>query len=63
MKDSIEKLIEDANAKQQFWFEASNNPTALEITSKTRKEALILANYFEGKYDGLCDALRICTPM
>ena len=63
MKDSIEKLIEEAAAKQNFWFKASSNSVALEVTSKTRKEALILANYFEGKYDGLCDALRISTPM
>jgi hypothetical protein len=53
------KMIKDAEQRRLFWSNAHNNPVALEATDTTKEQASNTANYFEGKYDGLCEALRI----
>ena len=53
------KMIKDAEQRRDFWSNAHNNPVALEATDTTKEQASNTANYFEGKYDGLCEALRI----
>jgi hypothetical protein len=55
------KMIKDAEQRRLFWSNAHNNPVALEATDTTKQQASNTANYFEGKYDGLCEALRINT--
>lgn len=58
MPKTIKSLIYEAEAKQQMWLEFSEDETALKDRNKTREEALRLADYFEGKVDGLTEALR-----
>ena len=53
---TIESLIHEAEIKWDFWRGVSDDPQALEDRGKTREEAIILANFFEGRFDGLCDA-------
>jgi hypothetical protein len=56
---SLSGMIEDAEIRRDFWSKAQFNPVALEATNTTKEQASCTANYFEGKYDGLCEALRI----
>ncbi len=52
-------MINDAEIKRQFWLDVAGDPQALKDRNKTEYDCYILAKYFEGKYDGLCDALRL----
>ena len=58
---TLHSLINDAEIKKQFWLDVANDPQALKDRNKTKEDADVLANYFEGKYDGLCEALRLKT--
>ena len=58
---TLHSLINEAEIKRQFWLDVANDPQALKDRNKTKEDADVLANYFEGKYDGLCDALRLNT--
>jgi hypothetical protein len=53
------KMIKDAEQRHEFWSKAQFNTVALEATNTKKEQASNTANYFEGKYDGLCEALRI----
>lgn len=55
---TIHGLMNEAELKRQFWLEVADDPQALLDRNKTKAEAENLASYFEGRYDGLCDALR-----
>ena len=56
---ALRDMINDAEISRKFWEDAANDPEALRALDKSRDRALMLENYFEGKYDGLCDALRL----
>jgi hypothetical protein len=53
---TIKSLIEEADRKWDMWLEIADDPQALTDRNKTREEAICLANFFEGRFDGLCDA-------
>jgi hypothetical protein len=53
------KMIKDADQRRMFWSNAQFNSVALEATNTTKAQAINTANYFEGKHDGLCEALNI----
>ena len=55
---TLRSMISEAESKRQLWLAISNDPDALKDRGKTKEEAVILANYFEGKYDGLCDVSK-----
>ena len=58
---TLQSLISEAEQKSDMWKQIADDPQALTDREKTREEALMLANYFEGRADGLCDALT--TPL
>ena len=58
---TLTTLINDAEIKRQLWLDIANDPQALKDRGKTKEDAGVLASYFEGKYDGLCEALRLNT--
>ena len=51
---SIKSLIHEAETKWSMWIEISESEEFLTDRGKTKQEALMLANFFEGKFDGLC---------
>lgn len=61
MVKTIHSLINEARTKQEFWEDTANDKVALEDRGKTKEEAIFLANYFEGKFDGLCEAKKYIT--
>lgn len=61
MIKTITSLINEARTKQEFWQDTARDAEALEDRNKTKEEAIILANYFEGKFDGLCEARKFVT--
>lgn len=58
---TLHGMINDAEIKRQFWVDTAEDPQALKDREKTKEQALNLASYFEGKYDALCEALRLST--
>jgi len=56
MSKTIKSLLHEAELKWDMWREISDDPQALEDRMITREDAIILANYFEGRFDALCDA-------
>ncbi len=56
MAKTMQSLIHEAESKWQLWLEVAEDPQALEDRNKTKEEAVVLANFFEGRFDGLCDA-------
>jgi hypothetical protein len=52
------ELIDLAN-KSSFWTKASNDSQLLLEKNKTREEALQLAKYFDGKYNGFLEVNRL----
>jgi hypothetical protein len=52
---TLQSMIHEADLKREMWEDISNDPVALLDRSKTKKEAQMIANYFEGSYDALCD--------
>ena len=58
---TLSSLINDVEIQRVFWLDISNDEDALRVRGKTKEELLLLVKYFEGKYDGLCDALRLDT--
>lgn len=59
MNKTIESMILNAEAKMELWHEISNNQQALEDKGKTKEEAVVLANYFEGQFDALCEVRMV----
>jgi len=59
MSKNIKSLIFESEEKRSFWEQIANDPKALKDREKTREEALMLANYFEGKADGFCELLNL----
>ena len=53
MPKTIESRIEEAYNNLEKWLKLINNSEALNNLNKTREEAIALANYYEGLYDGL----------
>ncbi len=56
---TLRSLTHEAYIKREMWEDISRDDTALKDRNKTKKEAQMLANYFEGMYDGLCDVASI----
>lgn len=56
MARSIRSLINEAETKRAMWVNIANDPEALADRGRTKEEALKLADYFEGRFDGLCNA-------
>ena len=61
MTITFTSLAMDANTKMEMWLEISSDPSALEDRGKTREEALMLANFFEGKFDAFYEARRLTS--
>jgi len=57
MPKTIQSLITEAEIHQLKWEDFAEDKQALDDLNKTKEEALQLANFFEGRRDGLCDAL------
>lgn len=55
---TLNEMMLEAQMKQAQWLEIADDPQALLDRNKSRCQALMLANYFEGKYDGL-NAFRL----
>lgn len=53
-------MIYAAETKMDMWRDIADDPDALSDRNKTKEEAVILANYFEGQFDALCDAQHLC---
>ena len=56
---TLESLIHEAELKWNMWSEIAESKADLEDRNKTKEEAIVLANFFEGRFDGLFDALRL----
>jgi hypothetical protein len=56
MSKTIKSMIFDAEIKWAMWLEISEDERALKDRCKSKKEAIELANYFEGRFDALIDA-------
>ena len=56
---TINSLLQEAGTKGDFWRETAEDKIALKDRGKTKEQALYLANYFEGKFDGLVEANRV----
>ena len=61
MVKTIHSLINEAQTKQELWADTAKDKVALDDRGKTKEEATFLANYFEGKVDGLCEARKYIT--
>ena len=61
MPKTMQSLILEAEIMQAKWEDFADDKQALEDLNKTREQCLQLANFFEGKRDGLCDALPFIT--
>ena len=59
MSKTIKSLISEADQKLDMWKEISEDPAALVDRHKTKADALMLVNYFEGRYGALCDAMLL----
>ena len=57
MSKTMQSLISEAEIKEKMWLEIADDNQALSDRLKSREQALQLANFFEGRRDGLCDAL------
>lgn len=56
MSKTLASLKSEYAEKLYMWTQIADDPQALEDRNKTQKEALIIASYFEGKYDGVVEA-------
>jgi len=56
---TLHSLISEAELKRQFWAETAEDPEALSDRGVSKEHARRLESYFEGRYDGLCDAMRM----
>jgi len=56
MNKSLTSLISEASQKWRMWQNTAMDTIALRNRNKTKEEAIILASYFEGRFDALCDA-------
>ena len=56
---TLQSLITEAVTKWDMWLEIADDPQALIDREKTRNEALMLANFFEGRFNALCDAKNL----
>ena len=54
---TMQSLIREAEIMQAKWESFAEDKQALHDLNKTREQCLQLVNYFEGRRDGLCDAL------
>ncbi len=59
MTKTIQSMIHDAQTRLDMWASRINDKEALTDLNRTREEVVALANYFEGKRDGLVDAMRL----
>ncbi len=59
MGRKIEDLINEAERRMDIWRGIADDPLALRDRGKTREQAIALANYFEGRFEALCDARNI----
>ena len=57
MAKTIKSMIDEAEAKKHLWNDISLDKQALKDRDKTKEEAVVLANYFEGRADAFYEAL------
>lgn len=57
MAKTINSLLNEAHTKWNFWLHITDDE--LKDRNKTRLEAQMLAQYFEGRVDGLSAANRV----
>ncbi len=53
---TIQSMIFSAETSCDMWLAVAYDEVALKDRDKTKEQALMLASYFEGKFDGLLDA-------
>ncbi len=53
---TLNEMITEAEMDWNDWNMAADDEKELKERHKTREEALQLANFFEGRFDGLVDA-------
>jgi len=58
---TVSNEVEACRVSWQRWLDIANDPKALEDRGKTREQAMYLANYFEGRHDGLIFATTFNT--
>lgn len=63
MSKTIQDLIHEAELKMELWRKIVIDPRALKDRGKTKEEAVVLANFFEGRFDGLCDARNLSKEL
>ena len=56
MSKTIFSLIAEAQTKWDFWLVVAGDEQELKDRDKTFEQAMNLANFYEGRFDGLCDA-------
>jgi hypothetical protein len=55
---TLMSLIHEADIKYELWLDISIDQQALKDRDKTKNDALMLVNYFEGRRDALRDVHR-----
>lgn len=56
---TLKTLRDEASIKMVMWNDIAFDEKALKDRNKSKSEALILANYFEGKFDAFNQAIRM----
>ena len=56
---TLQSLAHEYDIKWHMWLDIANDPEELHDRDKTKEQAMYLANYFEGRYDGVHDALNL----
>ena len=56
MSKTIKSLINNAELQSEMWKQIAFDSEALKDRKKTKEQALMLSNYFQGRADGLCVA-------
>ncbi len=62
MSKTLAELIGEASGNWSLWQQRADDPVALIKLDKTQEEAMRLSDYFEGRFDGLCDARGLTIP-
>jgi len=61
MMKTLKSLRDEAERKMVLWNRIADDKEALQDRNKTREDALMLVNYFEGKFDAYCDAIGMVS--
>ena len=59
MNELLEQLATEANSIADLWMKLAQNKNELNMLSKTKEEALIMAGYYAGKHDAYRKVLEL----